>query len=170
MMRRTRGWWLLAIVAMAGAWAIGPLGRLMRPGLREALPPLAGGWTPTAPIRAALVVQRADCSGNLRIVEPLHRVGVRERIALSVVWYTGAVPDSTPIRSALPAWLRHTPLRPIPRGVQRDLAQLGYRETPVLVAFDPEGRVRFATRAPRTSREYAGLRQIVEGLTFIEEL
>lgn len=144
--------------------------RVTRPGIRDALSLMHGRWKPEAPIRAALVVQRADCSGNMRIVEPLHRAGIRERITLAVVWYTGAVTDSTAIRSALPPWLGHTPLRPVPRGVLRDLARLGYRETPVLVAFDPEGRVRFATRSPRTSREYAGLRQIVEGLTFIEEL
>lgn len=147
-----------------------PVGRLMRPGLREALHLPQGAWIPGAPIRAALVVQRADCTGNLRIVEPLNRPEVRERIALDVVWYVGSASDSAFIRTALPAWLGHTPLHPLPPGVRRDLAQLGHRETPVLVVFDPEGRVRFTTRAPRTSREYAGLRQIVEGLTFIEEL
>lgn len=158
------------IGSVIGSVAMEPMGRAMRPGIRDALPSVTDGWTPAAPIRAALVVQRADCSGNLRIVEPLHRAGVRERIGLHVVWYTGPVADSTPIRAALPSWLRHTPLHPLPPGVRRDLKRLGYRETPILVAFDPEGRVRFTTRAPHSPREYAGLRQIVEGLTFIEEL
>jgi hypothetical protein len=39
-----------------------------------------------------------------------------------------------------------------------------------MLVADAEGRVRFATQSPRSSREVAGLRRIIEGLTYIEEL
>ena len=40
----------------------------------------------------------------------------------------------------------------------------------VIEVLDQEGRVRFTSQSPRSPREFAGLRQIIEGLTWIEEL
>jgi hypothetical protein len=62
------------------------------------------------------------------------------------------------------------PLRPAPRHVVHQFAALGHTSTPALLVLDLEGRVRLATQSPRSSREVAGLRRIVEGLTWIEEL
>jgi hypothetical protein len=47
---------------------------------------------------------------------------------------------------------------------------MGHTSTPALVVLDQSQRVRFATQSPRSPREYAGLRRIIEGLTWIEEL
>lgn len=124
---------------------------------------------PTA-VEAAVLLQLADCSGNLRMLHVLHRGQSRERLRLAVIWYVGSAADSQAIRSQLPAWTTRVPLRPAPRGVVRQLAELGHRTTPALIILDQQGRVRFATQSPRSSREVAGLRRIVEGLTWIEEL
>ncbi len=121
-------------------------------------------------VHAAVLLQLADCSGNLRMLHVLHRGPSRERMRLAVIWYVGPASDSLAIRSQLPAWTTLVPLRPAPRGVVRELAELGHRTTPALIVLDQEGRVRFTTQSPRSSREVAGLRRIVEGLTWIEEL
>jgi len=123
-----------------------------------------------AHVSAAVLLQLRDCSSNLRMLHVLHRGTSRERIRLSLIWYAGAVADSTAIRSELPQWTTDIPLRPATRDVLKQFAALGHTTTPALLITDQEGRVRFTTQSPRSSREVAGLRRIVEGLTFIEEL
>lgn len=150
--------------------------------LPEALRPYAlpsGRGTPGPPtaqpdgppaVQAAVLLQLADCSGNLRMLHLLHRGPTRTRVRLAVMWYVGPVADSTAIRAALPSWTSVIPLRPAPRPVIRQFAALGHTSTPALLVLDQDGRVRLATQSPRSSREVAGLRRIVEGLTWIEEL
>lgn len=123
-----------------------------------------------AHVQAAVLLQLRDCSSNLRMLHVLHRGGSRHQIRLSVIWYAGPVADSMAIRSELPSWAATIPLRPAPRAVLTQFAALGHTTTPALLVSDQEGRIRFATQSPRSSREVAGLRRIVEGLTFIEEL
>ena len=132
--------------------------------------PTSPGTSSTAHVRAAVLLQLRDCSSNLRMLHVLHRGASRQQIRLAVIWYAGAVADSMAIRSELPSWTAEIPLRPAPREVLKQLAALGHTTTPALLVADQEGRVRFATQSPRSSREVAGLRRIVEGLTFIEEL
>ncbi len=132
--------------------------------------PTRPGALPPAHVRAAVLLQLRDCSSNLRMLHVLHRGASRRQIRLSVIWYAGAVADSMAIRSELPSWTADIPLRPAPRAVLEQFAALGHTTTPALLVADQEGRVRFATQSPRSSREVAGLRRIVEGLTFIEEL
>ena len=57
-----------------------------------------------------------------------------------------------------------------PPAVVGQFASLGHTTTPALLVLDQEGRVRFTTQSPRSSREVAGLRRIIEGLTWIEDL
>ncbi|MDQ8159932.1 MAG: hypothetical protein P3B76_10400 [Gemmatimonadota bacterium] len=121
-------------------------------------------------VQAAVLLQLRDCSGNLRMLHLLHRGPTRARLRLAVMWYVGPLADSTAIRSALPAWTSMIPLRPAPRHVVQQFAALGHTSTPALLVLDLEGRVRLATQSPRSSREVAGLRRIIEGLTWIEEL
>jgi hypothetical protein len=125
---------------------------------------------PDARLRSAVLLQRSDCSGNLRLFELLHRGDIRERLRLGVIWYAGSPADSTDIRTLLPRWTANTPLRPVPRPVLAELASLGHRSTPLVVLFDQEGRVRLTSQSPRSPREFAGLRRALEGLTWIEEL
>lgn len=139
-------------------------------GIRSEFAPYLPKMLPGAPIQAAVMLQLSDCSGNLRILDLLHRTSVREQLHLAVLWYTGNVQDSSRIRTLLPLWTSHTPLRPLPTAVYRELAGLGHNSTPMLVVLDQNGRVRFTTQSPRSSREFAGLRNIIEGLTWIEEL
>ncbi|MBL0172785.1 MAG: hypothetical protein IPP90_19165 [Gemmatimonadaceae bacterium] len=122
------------------------------------------------PLEAAVVIQAADCTSNLRMLHLLHRPTVRDAVQLSVVWFVGPASDSLVIRPLLPSWARATPLRVAPRALLRELARLGHTSTPTLVVLDQTGRVRLASQSPRSSREYAGLRRVVEGLTWIEEL
>ncbi len=136
----------------------------------EVLSTAAPSLSPDGRLRSAVLLQRSDCTGNLRLFELLHRGDVRERLRLGVIWYAGATTDSTAIRALLPRWTSTTPLRPVPRRVLAELASLGHRSTPLVVLFDQEGRVRLTSQSPRSSREFAGLRRAIEGLTWIEEL
>jgi len=132
-------------------------------------PPSTRSNRPAA-VQAAVLLQLRDCSGNLRMLHVLHRGRLREQIHLAVIWYVGPASDSLAIRSELPAWTTAIPLRPASAAVVRQFAELGHTTTPALLVLDQEGRVRFTTQSPRSSREVAGLRRIVEGLTWIEEL
>ncbi|WP_396200728.1 hypothetical protein [Gemmatimonas sp.] len=124
----------------------------------------------TPAVQAAVLLQLDDCSGNLRMLHVLHRGSTSRHIQLAVIWYVGPVSDSTNIRTALPSWTAAIPLRAAPPAVVRQFASLGHTTTPALLVLDQEGRVRFTTQSPRSSREVAGLRRIIEGLTWIEEL
>jgi hypothetical protein len=121
-------------------------------------------------VQAAVLLQRTDCSGNLRMLHVLHRGTTRRHLQLAVIWYVGPVSDSSAIRAELPAWTATVPLRAAPSAVVRQFASLGHTTTPALLVLDQEGRVRFMTQSPGSSREVAGLRRIIEGLTWIEEL
>ena len=118
---------------------------------------------------AAVLLQLADCTGNLRMLDLLNRRAVRDGIHLRVLWYTGPVADSSRIRAALPAFAQAIPLVPATPAVIRAFAALGHITTPTLAVLDPFGRVRLATQAPRSSREYVALRNIIEGLSWNEE-
>lgn len=122
------------------------------------------------PLQSAVLLQAIDCTGNLRMLHLLHRLPVRDRIQLAVLWYVGPASDTLLIRRLLPNWTSAIPLRAVPAHVRADLARMGHTSTPALVVLDQSQRVRFATQSPRSPREYAGLRRIIEGLTWIEEL
>lgn len=126
--------------------------------------------TRQAKIQMGFLLQAADCTGNLRMLHLVHRRGVRDALQLNVIWFVGAANDSTVIRGLLPLWARRVPLRLASPPLLRSLRQLGHTSTPTLVVLDQAGRVRLATQSPRSSREVAGLRRIIEGLTWIEEL
>lgn len=163
--------WALGLGAVTSVGLIGALlSHRWRSGLPEALASVASARGPGARVQAAIVLQLADCSGNLRLVHLLHLPSVETHLALAVIWYQGPASDSSEIRARLPAWTRASPLRPVPPGVVRDLARLGHRTTPVLLAADHDGRIRLVSQSPRTAREVAGLRRIVEGLTYREDL
>lgn len=169
-MRRSL-YWSGAIVALLLAGVVVDSARAAsRRTVRDALSAHGAPYRPGAPISAAVLLQRSDCDSNLRIFDLLHRDEVRQNLRLSVVWFVGSPTDSTTIRAALPQWAQAVPIVRIPRGALRDLHELGHRHTPVLVVQDAEGRIRLATQSPRSSREFAGLRQIITGLTWIEEL
>ncbi|QJR34422.1 hypothetical protein [Gemmatimonas groenlandica] len=142
----------------------------MRHFTHEAAPIAPPSGRVTAAVPAAVLLQLSDCSGNLRMLHVLHRGSTKRHIQLAVIWYVGPVSDSTNIRAELPAWTAAIPLRPAPTPVVQQFASLGHTTTPALLVLDQEGRVRFTTQSPRSSREVAGLRKIIEGLTWIEEL
>ncbi len=127
-------------------------------------PPVLGG-----PVLAAVLLQAQDCTGNLRVLDLLHRPAVRDGVQLAVIWYVGPVADSITIRGLLPDWSAQVPLRAAPPAVLKELAGLGHTTSPMLVVLDQNGRVRLASQSPRSSRELAGLRRIIEGLTWFEE-
>ena len=121
-------------------------------------------------VQAAVLLQASDCTGNLRVLHLLHRVGVRDKFHLAVIWFVGAPSDSSEIRRLLPPWTRSVQLVKAPRSVLGEMGRLGHRETPALIVFDQQGGVRFTTLSPRSPREFAGLQRIIEALTWIEEL
>jgi hypothetical protein len=167
--------WVLAGLMMSFAGVVFDAVRATPPrSLRDALGQYHASTIHNArlpsPVGAAVLLQLRDCSSNLRMLHVLHRGASRDRIRLAVIWYAGPVGDSLAIRAELPPWTAEIPLRPVSGAVLKQFALLGHTTTPALLVADQEGRVRFATQSPRSSREVAGLRQIVEGLTFLEEL
>ena len=138
--------------------------------LIESLAPYVAKPDPERPIQAAVVLQKKDCTGNLRMLHLLHRASVRDRMSLVVIWYAGPVADSSFIRAALPEWTRRVPLASLTQHTYQQLQQLGHQSTPMLIVLDQHARLRFITQSPRSPRESAGLAKIIEGLTWIEEL
>lgn len=153
-----------------GIWSMGSSRRTIPNGIRRELAPYLPGLVLGAPIQAVVLLQLSDCSGNLRILDLLHRPAVRDRLHLAVLWYDGPVTDSTAIRKLLPFWTAGTPLQPMPPPAYQELVALGHTSTPMLVVLDQYGRIRLTSQSPRSSREFAGLRNIIEGLTWIAEL
>jgi len=169
-MRAILHWIIAAFALLLAGVAIDAARAAPSGGLRSELTSHTGAFLPGTPIQAAVLLQRADCAGNIRLFDLLHRPGVRDRLQLAVIWYVGPHQDSSAIRSLLPAWTQHAPLRRAPHSVIAELNRLGHRSTPTVVVLDQEGRVRFTSQSPRSAREFAGLRHIIEGLTWIEEL
>ena len=126
--------------------------------------------SPGGRLHSAVLLQRTDCTGNLRLLDLLARGEVAERLELRVIWFVGQATDTLEIRRLLPAWTQAVPLRAAPTHVISELSRLGHRSTPVVVLYDQEGRVRLTSQSPRSLREFAGLRRAIEGLTWIEEL
>jgi hypothetical protein len=163
--------WLLAAFALLLAGVLVDTARAApREGLLRALQPYLEPTMPGTPIQAAVLLQRADCSGNLRMFDLMQRKTVAPNLRLAVLWYVGPSSDSVAIRQLLPSWTGRTPLRPAPTAALAELRRLGHRDTPTLIVLDQNGRIRFTTRSPRSLREFAGLQHIIEGLTWIEEL
>jgi hypothetical protein len=133
------------------------------------VPTAVSTGSPRRPIKAGVLLQASDCTGNLGMLQTLNRRAVRDVIELGVLWYVGPASDSLVIRPLLPAFARKVPLQHATGALVNDLARLGHTSTPVLIVLDPANRIRLVTQSPRSSREVAGLRRIIEGLTWIEE-
>lgn len=118
---------------------------------------------------AAMLLQLADCTGNLRMLDLLNLRAAREGIALRVIWFTGPAEDSTHIRELLPSFAKGTKLVAASKHVITLFADLGHTTSPAVVVLDPFGRVRLASQAPRSPREFAALRNIIEGLSWNED-
>ncbi len=141
-----------------------------REGLLAALSPYLLPTRPGVPIQAAVLLQAADCTGNLRLLDVLQRPRVREQMRLAIIWYVGPPADTLVIRARLPRWTRRTALQPMSGAAMHELRQLGHRETPTLLVLDAGGRIRLTTQSPRSPREFAGLVHAIEGLTWIDDL
>lgn len=168
---RTAARWFGAVLVVAvagiGVDAVRPSHRATLP---TALSPLIPSSPLARPIQSAVVLQKKDCSGNLRMLDLLHRGRIRDQLQLSVIWYAGPHGDSAFIRKALPHWTRHIRLMPVGSEVLASMAELGHASTPALIVLDQSARIRFITQSPQSPREFAGLARIIEGLTWIEEL
>jgi hypothetical protein len=173
-MRRTIPWiaaasaLVLAGIALDAARA--PGGAARHTSLLTALQSVGTTFAPGDPIAATLLLQRQDCSGNLRLLTWLNHARQRGALRLTVLWHVGPPRDSVAIRALLPRWTRSIPLLPAPQAALDDLKRLGHRSTPVLLLQDEAGRIRLATQSPRSPREAAGLRRAIEGLTWMEDL
>jgi hypothetical protein len=169
-MRHAFRWFVAALAVLLAGVLVDTARAASGSGLRHAFAPYLPSTMRGAAIQAAVLLQRADCSGNLRMLDLLQHDGVRPNMRLAVIWFVGPASDTTAIRQQLPHWTSAAPLRPAPREVLEQLRALGHVESPTLIVLDQDGRVRLTTRSPRSLREFAGLLRIVEGLTWIEEL
>ena len=163
--------WFSAILVVATVGIVIDAARSRQPvELTDALSPFVASSPIGRPIQSAVVLQKKDCNGNLRILDLLHRRKVREQIQLNVIWYAGPRADSVFLRAALPHWTRSIPLVPLDKDVLTSLRRLGHASTPALIVLDQASRIRLVTQSPQSAREFAGLARIIEGLTWIEEL
>jgi hypothetical protein len=169
-MRATLHWIIAALALLLASVVIDTARAAPAGGLRSELARHVGAFKPGMPVQAAVFLQRTDCTGNIRLFDLLHRPDIRDRLRLAVIWYVGPDQDSTAIRTLLPAWTAQARLQRVPKAALAELTRLGHRSTPAIVVLDQEGRIRFTSQSPRSSREFAGLRLIIEGLTWIEEL
>ncbi len=163
--------WALALtgIMLAGV-TVDAVRAAPRATLTAALQPYIETPSVARKIQSAVLLQATDCTGNLRMLHLLHRSAVRGQLTLAVVWYVGTASDSSSIRYLLPKWMRSIPLHQVPASVLSELKRLGHLETPTLLVLDQQSRIRFVSQSPRSSREFAGLQRIIEGLTWIEEL
>lgn len=123
-----------------------------------------------SPVRAVLVIQRADCTGNLRLFDLVRPNANQPSPVLQAVWYVGDARDTSVIRRAMPSWARTTRLEPAKPEALRTLRRLGHESTPMILVTDQAGRIRLVSQSPRSPREFAGLRRITQSLTWFEEL
>ena len=152
-MQRTSLRWFVAISLVALAVIAVDASQAQRGHtLTTALAPHLASTVPGMPIQAAVVLQKKDCTGNLRILDLVHRRRVRDNLRVRVIWYAGPHADSTFLRAALPAWTKSIPLVPLSAQTFESLSSLGHTSTPALVVLDQSARVRFVTQSPRSSR------------------
>jgi hypothetical protein len=122
--------------------------RILAAAPREAITPLK----PSAALAAldsamyvVFVAQRADCNGNLLLANLAATGRVKHAVHPPELVIAGVSQDTVGIRPLLPYGLRHSPIRLLAVGERLWLHAIGHHETPTLLIYDREQRLRLAS-------------------------
>jgi hypothetical protein len=113
-------------------------------------------------LRAFIVVNAEDCSGNLSFLVLFQRDTTRVR--LSRLYYRGPTSELAATAARLRERGVNTPLVPETKGVSAALTALGSTNTPFLVVLDVDGVVRLAMTSPPDIDTYVKLPQLLKSL------
>ena len=122
--------------------------RVMAAATQEALTPLKPSAAFTAgdsAMHVVFVAQRADCNGNLLLANLASIGRVKHAVHPAELAIAGVAQDTVGIRPLLPFGLRHSPIRLLGVGERRWLHDIGHHETPTLLIYDREHRLRLAS-------------------------
>jgi hypothetical protein len=155
---------VLLIVAVAAVSAVAWMA--VSPARQSAITPIAREF-PFDPgdstrLRAFIVVNAEDCSGNLSFLVLFQRDTTRVR--LSRLYYRGPTSELTATATRLRERGVTTPLVPETKGVSAALTALGSTNTPFLVVLDVDGVVRLAMTSPPDIDTYVKLPQLLKSL------
>ena len=165
----------LATLLVAAVLAAGALRRdgTRQPTLAEALRD-AGPQSLTAADRegpaeydAHLVLQRADCEGNVHVLRFLQRPAIHERVRLAALILVGSAADHAAVRARLGDAPLGAPLRRANDPTVRALRTIGYRSTPFLVIAERGGGVKMTLQLPSTPEELAAFARLLPHLSSV---
>lgn len=117
------------------------------------------GDSQSSDMRAVVVMQAEDCESLLGGLSAL-RGKSSSSLSLTGIAVTGRSSDSTIVRSALRETVDSlTPVHAIGARAERQLRGLGYTSTPLLLVFDQQQRLRYASPLARDDMELRQLRK-----------
>ncbi len=104
---------------------------------------------------AVVVIQPADCDGNLGFFAVFERPSLAPHIRTHRVLIQGTSTDTLTLRPRLPRALRQARIELLREPQRALLHAIGHRATPLLLLFDAERRLRYASVVPMTAAERA---------------
>lgn len=116
---------------------------------------------------AHLVMQRADCEGNVYALRFLQRPGIRQRVRLAGLLLVGSDADYSAVRRRLGDAPQGAPLRHADDATVRALRTIGYRSTPFLVIAERGGGVKMTMQLPSTPEELAAFARLLPHLASV---
>ena len=116
---------------------------------------------------AYLVMQRADCEGNVYALRFLQRPAIRQRVRFAGLLLVGSDADHAAVRSRLGDTPHGAPLRHADDATVRALRTIGYRSTPFLVIAERHGGVKMTLQLPRTPEELAAFARLLPHLASV---
>jgi hypothetical protein len=116
---------------------------------------------------AHLVMQRADCEGNVYALRFLQRPGIRQRVRLAGLLLVGSATDYAAVRRRLGDAPQGAPLRRADDATVRALRTIGYRSTPFLVIAERGGGVKMTLQLPSSPEELAAFARLLPHLASV---
>jgi len=104
---------------------------------------------------AFLVMQRADCEGNVHVLRFFARAPIRSRVRMAALLLVGSDADVDAVRQRLGHAPEGVPIHRADAATVRALRAVGYRSTPFLVIAEHGGDVKMTLQLPSTPEEQA---------------
>jgi len=97
-------------------------------------------------MRAVIVASPNDCIGNLHFANVLRRRSVAAVVGSPELIVQGSPSDTVGLRRILPQGVAGSPMRLLGSHERALLHAMGHHETPILLLFDDQDRLRFGTQ------------------------
>lgn len=110
------------------------------------LTPSVGHAVKDSAMHVVFVAQRADCNGNLLLANLAVTGRIKHAVHPTELVIAGVSRDTVGIRTLLPYGLQKSPIRLLGVGERRWLHAIGHHETPTLLLYDHEHRLRLASQ------------------------